>query len=538
MLYLMNKFITHLIPICMGILISSATYGQAVGSSNTENSSRYIGTSRTSLAETLYIGPDAVITVEGTWHIYSKYIWISPLAQISGSGTIIFYNSDDVDGAGGSTIIDGNDNITLDVNIVHNNPAGMAINNVALSPSLVSDGWADNLTTSTLKIGKDFDMYVDGADVWLDNTPGVTGDFVFDQDATLSNYRASRMVITNNSIQSHMVKENAATGFIFPVGIADGDYSPAQVTGAGTYHVSVQNYAISASNEDLLQGGPERTWHIYADAATTATVALQHVVANEVTVFNSASPHFVTQYSGSAWSVSVEESGLPATLTTGSSPELGSSVQDLSGLSIPSSSSASTAYFTKATIRSLPVTLVSFIAKREGKTAQFTWNTASESDADRFEIERSIDALAWQTISSKLAIGNSKTPQTYGATDSQPQKGINYYRLKMIDQDGSFTYSRIQSLDFNNAVLKLNFYPNPVADYLFVKDSDGNPLVPESLKELTMTYTNGMVVYKSNDPGALATQGIDVRQFTPGIYLVKMLGSDGSITVQKIIINP
>ena len=118
---------------------------------------------------------------------------------------------------------------------------------------------------SSLYVGKDLLFAVDGADVTLGTS--VTGNLIFDSNATISNYRPERMVITNNSIQSHMVKQSASGGFIFLVGISDGNYTPAQITGSGNYHVSVQDYASSISNETLLQGGPQRTWHVYTNLA-------------------------------------------------------------------------------------------------------------------------------------------------------------------------------------------------------------------------------------------------------------------------------
>ncbi len=532
----MNKLSICIFHLCIAILSGADALSQAPGSSNTENSTRYVGATRTTLAETLYIGPDADITIDGTWHIYSKYVWISPLAKITGSGTMVIYNSGEVGGEGAATIVDGNDNLFIDVNIVHANEDGMEIKNVVLAADLSAAGWVDNTSVSTLKIGKDFDLSLEGANVWLDATDGITGDFVFDQDATISNYRPGRMVITNNSVQSHMVKIDASDGFIFPVGIAAADYTPAQVTGEGAYHVSVQTYAASASDETMLTGGPERTWHIYADAGGMATVALQHNEDTDVAPFNSGEPHFVTQYSGTAWSVATEESGLPGSFTADASPIPGATVQDLAGVNIPATGDSPNSYLTKANNESvLPVTLVAFLVKQEAGTALVSWTTTEESNTDRFEVERSNDSRNWNVIGRKAAAGESKAILHYTLADEAPVSGINYYRLKMLDKDGTFAYSTIRSIIVEHAGQEIMAYPNPITNMLFVKYSDGSPLAVD-VKEISIVDTKGSVIYHSTAIARVATGGIDVRGLTAGIYFVKIRFIDGTVNTRKVMV--
>ncbi|WP_025764094.1 T9SS type A sorting domain-containing protein [Dyadobacter tibetensis] len=527
----------HILLSCIALLAGSSAFAQMPGSSNTENSSRYIGGTRTSLAETLYIGPDANITVDGVWNVYSKYVWISPQAIINGTGNIVFHNPTDVGGSAGATNIDGNNNIFIDVNIVHDNNQGMEIKNVALDPSLAAAGWSNDLTASTLKIGKDFNLNTDGADVWLDSTSGVTGDFVFDENASISNYRPNRMVITNNSIQSHMVKMDASAGFVFPIGISDGNYTPAQLTGSGNYHVSVQDYTASTSNEALLAGGPQRTWHVYADAPASTTVALQHLVANDTPPFDSADPHFVTQYDGSAWSTTTEESALPATLTTGVTPVPGSSLQDLAAVSIPASANSPASYLTKANVSTaLPVTLVRFTAALESQNVvQLSWTTSEEINADRFEIQRSPNAKDWSPIATVAATGTTNVSTSYTYTDTKPGAGKQYYRLKMIDRDFTYTYSRLAYVGLSENSLQLAFFPNPTSDRLSIMDSKAEPIDPAQLKGIMIYNVKGTVVFQSSKSQEILENGIDVRAFPTGTYIIKTIYANGTYSNFKVL---
>ncbi|WP_146202213.1 hypothetical protein [Dyadobacter jejuensis] len=106
----------------------------------------------------------------------------------------------------------------------------------------------------------------------------------------------------------------------------------------------------------------------------------------------------------------------------------------------------------------LPVTLISFTATKvsggaERSTALLIWQTSSEVNSDRFDIERSQDGKKWSSIGNVAAGGDKSSNTNYSFIDKTPtydrtRPGENLYRLKMIDKDGTFAYSRIQSLDF------------------------------------------------------------------------------------------
>jgi hypothetical protein len=516
-----NTLMTCMLSVTTGIL-----KGQSPGSEETLLGFFAIapGGTTASVSETIYIGP-GTYEIEGTWEIYSKNVVIDPAAVITGNGTIQFFNPSLAGGTASPTIIDGNGSSNaIEVNLVHNNAQGIQLSNIDFPADLVNAGFTNNIGSATTYIGKDLSLAVDGADITLGIS--VTGDLVFDSDATISSYRPERMIITNNSIVSHVVKEWAGSGFIFPVGIADGDYTPAQVTGNGTIHVSVQDYGSSASNEGSLTGGPERTWHIYADAETVATVALQHNSSTDVALFDSGTAHFVTQYSGTSWSSGTEESGLAGTFTTGASPIPGASIQDLAGVTIAASASGGTSYLTKTNTNALPVTLSSFQVYKEGQTGVIQWSTTEETNSDRFEIQRSTDAKKWIIIGEKTARGESKNVATYSFIDNAPANDINYYRLKMVDKDATFTFSRIRSMNFAGGI-KLVLYPNPVSDMLFM---DG--INPDQIEKVEVISLNGNTMITS-----VTQSKLDLRSFSTGVYSVRVtLKNDAQIT-QKIVVS-
>ena len=92
---------------------------------------------------------------------------------------------------------------------------------------------------------------------------------------------------------------------------------------------------------------------------------------------------------------------------------------------------------------SLPVELISFTAKLINKTVELNWQTAQEMNTSLFVIERSNDGLQFNFLKQINAAGNSLTIRNYKAIDAQPLTNNSFYRLKQIDLDGKFTYSKI-----------------------------------------------------------------------------------------------
>lgn len=193
----------------------------------------------------------------------------------------------------------------------------------------------------------------------------------------------------------------------------------------------------------------------------------------------------------------------------------------------------------------LPVTLVSFTVAKENTTANLKWATTEETNADRFEIQRSKDAKKWAAIGEVKAAGESKTLLTYNFTDVTPISGMNYYRLKMIDRDqtgspaagspAAFAYSRIQSVDFSEKRTQIAVYPNPVTNVISLKDSEGGSM--HDVSEIAIVNSSGVTVFKkvavSGTPAV--TSGINVASLVNGIYVVKIT-RNGTLSTHKIVI--
>jgi hypothetical protein len=175
---------------------------------------------------------------------------------------------------------------------------------------------------------------------------------------------------------------------------------------------------------------------------------------------------------------------------------------------------------------SLPVTLTSFNVTKENTTANLAWSTTEETNSERFDIEHSLDAKRWTVVGTQKSNGESSILRNYTFPHATPGKGTNYYRLKMIDMDGTYAYSSTRSIDIDQVLI--NVYPNPVADVLTIGTSLTN------LSRVQLYNTNGTSVY---DSGKNVTDKIAVGNLSGGIYLVRLSYADGTSDTRKIVVK-
>lgn len=169
----------------------------------------------------------------------------------------------------------------------------------------------------------------------------------------------------------------------------------------------------------------------------------------------------------------------------------------------------------------LPVELKAFKVKRSGNSIRLTWQTASESNNEGFEVQHSNDARQWQPLAFVTGQGTSNQPHFYEYTDGNPSPGINYYRLRQTDFDGNFEYSPVVSADLTNQDLSnLGIFPNPT------KDAVTLALPADYAGEATLTLLDltGRLVKKQflQLDGHSAKVHIRLGGLPKGIYLAKV----------------
>ncbi len=173
-----------------------------------------------------------------------------------------------------------------------------------------------------------------------------------------------------------------------------------------------------------------------------------------------------------------------------------------------------------------PVLLSSFSVHKEAQTALLSWSTAEEVNSERFEVEHSLNGKNWQMIGKVAAKVNSNDKQWYSFTDVNPANGSNLYRLRMVDRDGTFDYSRVKSLEFD-ITIETAMYPNPVAERLLLKTDD-----LKKISRVELFNTMGVAVIQSD---TMPNIGLDVKNLPTGLYVVKVTRTNGSTDTFKVL---
>ncbi|CAN5610488.1 hypothetical protein BH10BAC2_BH10BAC2_05700 [soil metagenome] len=179
----------------------------------------------------------------------------------------------------------------------------------------------------------------------------------------------------------------------------------------------------------------------------------------------------------------------------------------------------------------LPLQLLSFSATRNGKANLLKWSTAQEINTNRFEIQRSNNSIDFTSVGSIRSFNNGKAKNDYTFTDAQPLKQINYYRLKMIDKDGGFTYSTIKNIN-NTASFDVTLYPNPVHQNLTLSFNTEQAIDVQ----VEIVNAGGKKVYtkKMQLTYGASFQSINVAALKAGSYFVKCITGDGQMGLKFV----
>ena len=183
-----------------------------------------------------------------------------------------------------------------------------------------------------------------------------------------------------------------------------------------------------------------------------------------------------------------------------------------------------------STSDTLPVTLSSFSAKKgEHNSVTISWTTTEESNSDKFEVEHSINGKNWTWIGSVTAKGESKDIARYSLVHDVPVKGQNLYRLKMVDADATFAYSKIVGVNVE-VTANATIYPNPAVDKIYIKLDGTNAA---DVVKVNVFAQNGKVMYTADK---MVLGGIDTTSLTSGTYIVAVTLKNGTTQNTKIVI--
>ena len=165
----------------------------------------------------------------------------------------------------------------------------------------------------------------------------------------------------------------------------------------------------------------------------------------------------------------------------------------------------------------VPIELIDFQGIAEKERIKLTWKTSSEIHVANYELQKLQTPNNKETWSSIASIKANNAPSSYENFDVAPIIGTNYYRLKIVDIDGRFSYSKIVAVEFSNLKTPIFLFPNPSKNRVYLSE---NSFKNEEIVEIV--DVSGKVVTRSTV--GQGQMGFDIQGLAIGTYFLKVNG--------------
>lgn len=353
----------------------------------------------------------------------------------------------------------------------------------------------------------------------------LTSGIVFSSSSSLLVFNNASSVSGANNLSyiDGPVRKIGNQSFIFPVG-KSGNYRPISISAPSnnTHHFTAE-YFLQSPGAIYNQNSREASIHHISqneywilnrtngNSAVSVTLSWIDGISGQVT---NLSKLRVCRWDGAMWR------------------NHGNSVTNGNTSSGNVTSSGAISSFSPFTLGSiddenpLPIELIHFAAISNDKTIDLLWSTASERNNHYFEIERSADLQNFETIGKIYGAGNSNTVLKYQFTDLHPYNGSNYYRLKQVDYDGTFSYSDIQVgfINTNTNQNSIDVYPNPAVESITI-NGEFNQF--ES-GQIIISSLNGVIMLNTKFDKMLNLTTLNVSDLPSGIYIIQVKNGENT----------
>lgn len=186
-------------------------------------------------------------------------------------------------------------------------------------------------------------------------------------------------------------------------------------------------------------------------------------------------------------------------------------------------------YFEKEDV--LPLKLLDYSAGIDDRTVKHAWTTTDETGVSHFMVERSLDGAKFNSVGSVEA-RNTTVQQGYFYKEilspSLLTAPVIYYRLKMVDEDGDASYSRVITVT-PKKLMGLSISPNPATDFVNISMANASMI---SISSIT-----GQILYRTSVDPTADTHHLRFNKLPAGVYLLKVLKTNNEAVVEKLLIQ-
>ncbi len=178
----------------------------------------------------------------------------------------------------------------------------------------------------------------------------------------------------------------------------------------------------------------------------------------------------------------------------------------------------------------VPLKLLAFTALlKEGNKVSLNWQTENEINTVKFVLQKSVDGINWVDLFEVKA--KQKYSNTYQTVDFDPVQGTNYYRVKILDKDQSYTYSAIETIKLlSNVANKCFVVPNPTVNFADIHFSQ-----PVTSPVIEVFDAKGMLVKKETVMGPILQYRLVTSGMAAGVYTIRVKNASGNFSSKLIV---
>lgn len=331
--------------------------------------------------------------------------------------------------------------------------------------------------------------------------------------------------VTGGSAGGHIVTDGAgaltinnvgASTVTFPVGPSTSLYHPATINNAGT----ADNFSVKVSSS-VAPCAPAAT-------SVNATWDIAEAVAG------GSNCAITLDYAGATTGVSYSASGAQVTHCAGAVSDYHNGT--VTGTVASGSGFTNFSPFTVSNdLTVLPVSFGTVKAYQQNTVIKVEWTNLTESDMNGYVIERSADGRSFSSIGTVGARLNNGGKADYSFTDAAPLTGLNFYRIKAAEINGTAKLSTIVKVDTRAGNTDIVIYPNPVTNGQVALQASS---LPKGVYTVRIFNANGQQVQSQliNHNGGSVTQAIALpATIKSGIYSLQVSGADLNMTKTFIV---
>lgn len=315
--------------------------------------------------------------------------------------------------------------------------------------------------------------------------------------------------------------------FVFPIGKGGqkGYLAIAAPASASTY--TAEYFIVEAPDRSDVGTGLKRVsaleyWSLEKGSGGSdvdVTLYWEDGVFSQIT---DPSQLLVASYDGDQWQ------NIGNSSTTGNS-----SKGTIVGSVIPTNYQYLTFGTNSTSANALPVEFIKFSAERAGNEVVVDWATSTEENNDFFEVQRSADGVNFEVIGEVNGAGTTINMQTYSYTDVDAPKSQLYYRLRQVDFNQVFDYSRIASVSGEEgsemAVSINSIYPNPFVESFNIEFDAPS----QGRAQLAIMNSSGQMIYQNEIDVWAGSNTFNYNEggyLTPGYYILTLKLGDEQLT--------